>query len=119
MKMVRSYAIGKLNGNLLGGKEKGLGDCRALSPKQQEICLSVIPLQKTLQHARGFKLAEADLLYALLAAHLDDEDCSAASACAQLDFVCASVYVEVLLGDDLTHGVHEHCGCVGSLACVD
>jgi hypothetical protein len=23
MKMVRSYAIGKLNGNLLGGKKKG------------------------------------------------------------------------------------------------
>jgi len=29
---------------LLGGKKKGLGDCRALSPKQQEIGLSVIPL---------------------------------------------------------------------------
>ena len=119
MKMVRSYAIGKLNGNLLGGKEKGLGDCRALSPKQQEIGLSVIPLLQTLQHARGFKLAELDLLDALLAAHLDDENCSAACACAQLDFVCTSVCVEALLSDDLAHGVHEHCGCVGSLACVD
>ena len=48
------------------------------------------------------------MLYALLAVHLDDEDCSAACVCAQLDFVCTDVGVEVLLSDDLAHGVHEH-----------
>ena len=67
----------------------------------------------------GNELLQVDLLDVLLAALLDDEDCRAAEVCAQLDFVCTSVCVEALLSDDLTHGVHEHCGCVGNLACVE
>ena len=52
-----------------------------------------------------------------MAALLDDEDCRAAEVRFQLDCVRTNVSREVLLGDDLAHGVHEHGCTVASLAC--
>ena len=57
------------------------------------------------------------MLHALLAALLDDEDGRTAEVCVQLNFVHAGVRGEVLLGDDLAHGVHECGSAAAGLAC--
>ena len=62
-------------------------------------------------------LLQIDLSHVLLAALLYDEKCRAAEVRVQLDRVGANVCREVLLGDNLPHGVHEHCCAATSPVC--